>query len=110
MLVSRAALETHRAAIQDGPDGPFVWGDFEELLIGCHVARALGRSDVDAVHRELRAVMNRLTDLRTGVMKLDWMLERRDSGDLDPLVWMVFASSDVNSFLSNVRSLFDHIG
>jgi hypothetical protein len=93
-----------------GADGCYVWGEFERLLMKCQVARALGRDDVDSVHHHLRAVANRLTDLRTCAMKLDWMVTRRDEGDLDPFVWMFFASSDVSSFLTNVRSLFDHLG
>jgi hypothetical protein len=102
-------MRRHRSAIREGDDGPFVWGSFERLLTDCLVNRALGREDVDQVHRELRAVANRLTDLRTIAMKLDWLLEQRDSGTLDPMVWMLFATSDVSGFLTNVRSLFDHL-
>lgn len=109
VLVDVDALRRLRGAIHDGPDGPYVWGEFERLLTDCHVVRALGRGDVDVVHGHLRAVSNRLTDLRTCAMKLAWMLERRDAGELDPFAWMFFASSDVNSFLTNVRSLFDHL-
>src|SRR4051812_44675723 len=99
VLVDRDALERHRSAIHEGPDGPFVWGEFERLHAGCHVASALGRQEVDAVNRHLKAVANRQSDLRTVAAKLQWMLERRDSGDLDPMAWMAFASSDARFFL-----------
>ncbi len=109
MLVSVDALLQYRAAIRHGDNGPYVWGSFERLVTDCNVASALGRTAVDRPYRHLVAVSNRLTDLRTSAMKLDWMLERRDVGELDPMAWMLFAASDVNSFLTNVRSLFDHL-
>ena len=108
MLVDINALRRHRAAIQMGDDGPFVWGDFERVVAESMVVREAGRPQHE-LYRHLRATQNRLTDLRTIPVKLDWMLQQRDAGNLDPYDWMFFASSDVNSFLSNVRSLFDHL-
>jgi len=91
-----------------GDDGPFIWGDFERVVAESMVVREAGRPQHE-LYRQLRATQNRLTDLRTIPMKVNWMLQQRDVGNLDPYDWMFFASSDVNSFLSNVRSLFDHL-
>jgi len=108
MLVDINALRCHRVAIQMGDDGPFVWRDFERVVAESMVVREAGQPQHE-LYRHLRATQNRLTDLRTIPVKLDWMLQQRDAGNLDPYDWMFFASSDVNSFLSNVRSLFDHL-
>lgn len=90
-------------------DEAYTWGAFDRLITDCHVAWALDQDAIVETYRELRAIANRLTDLRTVPMKLDWMLQRRDLGELDPFGWMYFASSDINSFLTNLRALFDHL-
>lgn len=109
MLVNSDALRQLRAAIQLDVGAPRVAGAFEQLGVKVHVARALGRRDLEGVYSELNAVSNRLADLRTIALKLDWMLGQRASGELDSVLWAMFASSDVNAFLTNVRSLFDHL-
>lgn len=108
MLVDINALRRHRAAIRMGDDGYFVWGDFERVVAESMEVRETGQLQRE-LYRQLRATQNRLTDLRTIPVKLNWMLQQRDAGTLDPYDWMFFASSDVNSFLANVRSLFDHL-
>jgi hypothetical protein len=108
MLVDINALRRHRAAIRMGDDGYFVWGDFERVVAESMEVRETGQLQRE-LYRQLRATQNRLTDLRTIPVKLSWMLQQRDAGTLDPYDWMFFASSDVNSFLANVRSLFDHL-
>src|SRR5262249_49384658 len=82
---------------------------FARLLVECLVSRGRGSSRVDAVLPHLHAVANRLTDLRTSAMKLAWLLQRRDADELDPMMWMFFASGDVTFFFTTVRSLFDHL-
>ena len=109
MPVSEQALRSHRAAIQRGPDGPFVWGAFEELLVPRRDPADPRNPVIDRLLRELSAIQNRLTDLRTCALKLDWMRDLRDQAVLDPMSWMLFASSDVTSFLANLRALFDHL-
>ena len=109
MLLDVDALKRYRAAIQVGDDGPFVWGTFESLMTHTLIGRATDDAELNELYKHLRATANRLSDLRTIALKLDWMLEQRDCGNLDSYAWMFFASSDVNAFLSNVRSLFDHL-
>lgn len=104
-----AEMRAHVAAIQQSSDGAFVWGPFEVLLTDCMEASQLGRPEVDATLSHLRAVANRLTDLRTCAMKLQWMRDRREEGELDQILWMYFASSDVLAFLASSRSLFDDL-
>ena len=110
MLVDVDALRHHLESINIDPEGPWVWGPFEELTTGVLLARARGGDHLDPIRRELRAVANRLVDVRTVPAKLNWMLGQRDDGHLEPYAWMFFASSDVDSFLLTMRSLFDHLG
>jgi hypothetical protein len=111
LLTSRASLERQEAAIQWDADGPYLWGEFERLLAAALMAR--DRSDTYAqLYRHLRAVQNRLTDIRTIVTKLtklDWMNGLRTTGELDDDDWMFFATSDVVAFLANTRGLLDHL-
>lgn len=109
MLLNVDALKRHRDAIQAGDDGPFVAGTLTALTAYAHIERAKGSEESDQLNRHLRATMNRRGDLWTIASKLDWMLKQRNAGVLDSSAWMFFASSDVNAFLFNVRSLFDHL-
>jgi hypothetical protein len=43
------------------------------------------------------------------VLNVEWMRSLRDTGELDSGTWMYFAASDTISFLTSVRSLFDHL-
>jgi hypothetical protein len=90
-------------------DSPHQSSAFVRFSASCHVARATGREGLGGLHRQLVDITRREWDLFTIVLKLDWLRERRDANELDPMVWMLFAANDVNSFLMNVRSLFDHV-
>ncbi len=109
VLLDVDALKRHRDAIQVGDNGPFVAGALTALMAHAHIERAKGSDEFDELNKHVRATMNRRGDLWTIASKLDWMLEQRDAGALDSFAWMYFASSDVNAFLFNVRSLFDHL-
>jgi hypothetical protein len=95
--------------VLEDEDGPYQSEVFVRLSVSCHLARALGNDELDGLHRQLVDITRRKWDLLTIVLKLDWMRSRRDAKELDPMVWMLFAANDVNSFLMNVRSLFDHL-
>jgi len=110
LLVDRTALDQHRRAIQQDEEGWFVWGELERLSTACHVYRATGQTDQDELCRHITAVTTHVQDLRTIVAKLDWMRELRDAGQLGSYTWIYFAATDVVSFLTNVRSLFDRLG
>jgi hypothetical protein len=109
VLVDRAALDRHRKAIQENEKGWFVWGELERLSTACHVYRATGQTDQDELCRHITAVTTHVQDLRTIVAKLDWMRELRDAEQLDSYTWIYFAATDVVSFLTNVRSMFDRL-
>lgn len=116
MLVDRKALEAQRAAIQSDGEHWFVWGAFEELWLHCQLERTRPTADsataddrVRKAYFHLSALQTRLTDVRTVVLKLDWMKGLRDSADLQPVTWMLFASNDFVSFLSTVRSAMDRL-
>lgn len=107
-LVDLTSLRAHRAALQHDEEGWFVWGALEALWAEGFLDR--GKSErLDELKWHLRAVLNRLGGLRTIAAKLDWMLGERDAGNLAPDGWMHFASNDVLSFFSELRSLFDHL-
>jgi hypothetical protein len=109
LLVDRATLHQHREAIQQDEKGWFVWGELERLSTACHVYHATGQTDRDMLYRHITAVTTHVQDLRTTVAKLDWMRELRDVGQLDSYTWIYFAATDVVSFLTNVRSMFDRL-
>ena len=108
VLVDSDSLRAHLGAIHEDTEGPFVWGTFDRVLAEFMVRRG-SEAPGQAGYRPMRAVANRLIELRTIPVKLSWMLERRDSGELDPYMWMFFATSDISSYLTNARSLFDHL-
>lgn len=110
MLVDIASIERLRESVLlDGDDGPCQSSGLVRLSASCHIARAMGAEGLDGLSRQLTDITQRNWDLLTIVMKLRWMQERRDDGALDPMGWMLFAANDVNSFLMNTRSLFDHV-
>lgn len=109
MLVDVNDLARHRAAIRNHDDRWFIWGEFERLWLSCHLGRAMGRADLSDLYQHITAVHTRVRDLRTIAFKLDWMRQLRGAEQLPQEWWMYFAASDVVSFLTNVRSLFDHL-
>lgn len=107
VIVNQDALAAHRRAIEESEDGWFTWGGFEALYADLVVSgydKGLRR-----ISRQFTAIVNRQQQLRTIVLKLDWMKGKRDSDELGADDWMFFAASDVISFVTTVRSLFDHL-
>jgi hypothetical protein len=109
-LVDQDALRRHRLAIQADSEGPYVWGVTDQLWLALHIERQADVEDgFSQPFRHWTAVTNRLTDLRTIALKLDWMLSTFRGGELDRFAWMYYAASDVVAFLTSTRSLLDHV-
>lgn len=110
-LIDIDALREQRDAIKVNEDGPYVWGNFERVQSAVRVERQPRPPDdpLNQTMRHLRAISNRLRDMRSIAAKLDWMLHMSRRGELAEGAWMHFATSDVDGFLMTTRSLLDHL-
>jgi hypothetical protein len=97
-----ALLSGALSLIKDDAEGTYASGKFEELMVSAHVTRPPG---VAVGH--LRAAHNDLWDLQAIALKMRWLTDRRDAGDLDEYRWMFFCTSDILAFHVELRSLFD---
>ncbi len=109
MLIDQAALIELRDGILFNEDAPYTSGVYLELWTDIHIANAIGTAPLGPLKGELAKVLNRQRDLLTLVSKLEWMRQLRDGGKLDPMIWFHYARSDVDSFFTTTRSLFDHL-
>jgi hypothetical protein len=109
MLVDADAIRNMRRRMLRDDRGPYSWGAFNQLWAALMLEHAQGRTERNDLFREVTAASNRLRDALTIAFKLDWMIHSRDEGAIEPELWMYFATSDINGFFSNVRSLFDHV-
>jgi hypothetical protein len=56
-----------------------------------------------------RSITNDLWSLQTVAMRLTWQHGLVANGTLDHTSWNLYASADVNTFLVEARSLYDHL-
>lgn len=107
MLLDLGDLRRHRQALREDDDGWFLWGNLEALWTHGHINRQPCQENLPPTW-QLRAILNVRGDLYTTLGKVEWLLQQRDHGILDPLGFSAFAASDIVSFFTQVRSLFDY--
>lgn len=104
----RQAAEGLLQAICRADDGYYTSSAFDRLLVVAHIARASSEAD-HFPYRHLVEVAEHFNHLITLVSKISWLADRRAAGELDDITWMYFCASDILTFYTVMRSLFDEV-
>lgn len=104
----RVAIEALLKEIRKSDDRYYTSSLFDRLFGAAHVMR----SAPDASrfpYRHLVEANEHFNHLITLIYKIAWLADRRATGELDDVTWMYFCSSDILTFHTVMRSLFDEV-
>ena len=109
-MITSDDIQRVRSQFGEDENGYFWYGEFI-LLLGDLVI-ALARHE-DKTMREIRRkhsyIMLDLWNLGTIIFKLEWMRSRAETDESLKTVWWQFATTDIQQFLIEFRSIFDYI-
>lgn len=104
------AVKIRRAStlVQDGPNGVFTWGEFDRLHADLLVGDVRGQAD-SKIRITLSNIHQDLWNLLSVISKLEWIHALHSKGELDLGLYMMFATSDVDLFVVQLRATFNEI-
>ena len=95
-------------AIRKADDGYYTSSLFDRLFGAAHVMRATPEGS-RFPYRHLVEATEHFNHLVTLMHKIAWLADRRVVGELDDITWMYFCGSDILTFHTVMRSLFDEV-
>ena len=104
----QGAVEALLHAIHTTDDAYYTSSLFDRLFGAAHVTRAAPEAS-NFPYRHLVEATEHFNHLITLIYKVAWLADRRAAGELDDITWMYFCGSDILTFHTVMRSLFDEV-
>jgi hypothetical protein len=109
-MITSDDIQRVRSQLGDDQDGHFWSGEFVSLDADLVIALVRNKDKIAGeIRRKYSYILQDLWNLGIIIFKLEWMRSRAETDESLVTTWWQFATTDIEQFLVEFRSIFDYI-